>query len=1207
LQALIQAAIFVGLMPVSRITIREILVHLTSFLRTKATVGLISLMWAALSINAAEQMTVPGHVPAAVAQLKPLGDLPGTNQLRLVVGLPFHNQAQLDQLLAELNDPASTTYHRWLTTDEFGRQFGPTEADYRKVVEFVRGRGLQVAGLCSNRMLVDVTAPVSEVENAFKVKLRRYPHPTEPREFYAPDTEPAVDTNVPILHISGLDNFTLPHRLGGFKLLSLATNNGVTADYTGSAPGGYFMGNDFRAAYVPGVTNTGAGQYIAIADVGGQYYPNDVYMYETNAGLSTNIVVTNIVATESAYWTNALTGSSTDDGEEALDICMAMSMAPGATILNYEGGGDDVFNRIAEDNRARQITLSYGFGIDPNTIQSFQEFIAQGQALSQASGDGDADLNGGTGLTGNPYATIVGGTTLTTSGAGGPWSSETAWNWNNNGGSGGGISGYGIPSWQEGVATVVNQGSAVYRNYPDVAMPADGVFLISKNGTSVGSVGGTSCASPLWAGFMALANQEAASLHNSAVGFPNPAIYALGKGPYAAYTNCFHDIVTGNNVNSQNPTRFYATNGYDLCTGWGTPRGSNAMAALAGSATSDFMFYTSQGAFAMVRGSVATTTITVAGMNRFAGTVNFSVSGLPAGVTATISPASTTSSSLLKLTVGNAALIGTYLINLTGTSGALTHVVSLSVAVVAPVPGATQLNLSSYYNRYGIWTDGNSLGAGLDGGGYAYSANLLGTAPGWNGIAFTLGPANALDAVSCTGQTITLPAGNFNSLQLLATAVDGNQPAQTFTVTYTDNSTATFTQSLSDWANPQNYAGESVLVSMSYRDTSGGGRDPYTTVRLYGYNFTLNQTKTVKSLTLPNDGDVVILAAAVANDWVTAGIASYYNRAGMYSDGATFTNPATGGMDGVGYAYSASLLTGSQVWSNNLFAFGPANATNVVSATNQVIPLPAGNYAALQMLATGVNGDQTVQDFLVKYTDGSGTYFVQNLSDWYSPQGYSGESKAMTMGHRNKSDGTADSRTFYLYGYSFKLNAAKVLQSVTLPNNSNVIVTAISLVPNWPPTFGVTPFTEPGVTAGQSYSVNIATNASDLNGDALTFGKVSGPAWLGVSSGGALSGTPLSANVGANSFVVSVSDPAGLSNTATLNLTVQPAPPIVAGISNSASALSLNWSGGVGPYQLQMSTNLAAPNWVNVGSPVSSTTVSLSPGGPAVFYRVVGQ
>lgn len=1175
--------------------------------KTKHAIVLASWLVGAISINSAAQVILPGHVPSAVAHLKAISDLPATNQLRLVVGLPFRNQTQLDNLLVELNDPASTNYHHWLTSEQFTERFGPTEEDYRKVIDFVQGRGLKVAGLCSNRMLVDVEAPVADIEKALHVTLRVYPHPTENRNFYAPDTEPSVDTNVPILHISGLDNFTLPHRLGGFKLMSLATNNGVTPFYTGSAPGGYFMGNDFRAAYVPGVTNTGAGQYVAIVDVGGLYYSNDIYIYETNAGLSTSIVVTNIVTTFTAYWTNALTGSGTDDGEEALDICMAMSMAPGATIMNYEGEAHNVFNRIASDNLAKQMTLSYGFGIDASIIQTFQQFLAQGQALSQASGDGDADLDGGTGLTGNPYATIVGGTTLTTSSAGGPWSSETAWNWGGGAGSGGGISGYGIPTWQQGVATSGNQGSAVYRNYPDVAMPADGVFLISKNGTSVGWVGGTSCASPLWAGFMALVNQQAATLGKPSVGFPNPSIYAIGKGLYATYANCFHDITTGNNFNSQNPTRFPATVGYDLCTGWGTPRGSATIAALAGDGTNDFMFYTTPDTLSIVRGGVATTTIALARMNGFSGTINFSISGLPTGVTAVLNPVGTTTSSLLTVTVGNATVVGTYSITITGTSGALTHSVLLNLNVVAPVPNTVQLSLSSLYNRAGIWTDGRTFSGGLDNGGYAYSANLLGTVPSWNGIAFNLGPANASDAVSCSGQTITLPAGSFNSLQILGTAVDGSQSAQTFTVTYTDNSTATFTQSFSDWAFAQHYAGESIVLGMAYRNNGGGSKDLGTSVNLYNYVFTLDQTKTVMRLTLPNNGNVVLLAVALATDPVTVSLASWFNRAGMYTDGTTFTNPATGGLDGGGAAYSASLLTGSLIWTNTLFSFGPANVTNVISTAGQTITLPVGHYSLLRMLATGIQGNQASQTFSVHYTDSTASSFVQSLSDWFTPQNYTGESKAVTMGHRNSSNGTKDNRTFYLYGYVFKLNSSKLTQSITLPSDANVIVTAISLVPNWPPAFTVNPFTEPAITAGQSYSGTIATNASDLNSDPLTYGRVSGPAWLSVSSGGVLSGTPLSTNVGANSFLVSVSDPGGLSNTATMNLSVLPAPPIVSSISNAANTVWLSWGGGIAPYQIQMSTNLADTNWIDVGSPISSNSFNDVPTNPAVFYRIVGQ
>jgi len=827
--------------------------------------------------------------------------------------------------------------------------------------------------------------------------------------------------------------------------------------------------------------------------------------------------------------------------------------------------------------------------------------------MSQASGDGDSDLNGGTGLTGNPYATIVGGTTLTTSGAGGPWSSETTWNWGNNGGSGGGISGYGIPNWQQGIAMTANLGSTTFRNYPDVAMPADGVFLISQDGNSIGWVGGTSCASPLWAGFMALVNQRAASLGKPAIGFANPPIYAIGRGNYANYTNCFHDIITGNNFDSQNPNRFAALRGYDLCTGWGTPTGSNTLAALAGSGTNNFIFYIGPDELSLVPGGVAVAELTVTRMNGDTSAATFSITGLPAGVTAALSPATTTDAAWLTLTSTSAAAVGTNLITITGNAGGLIHAVTLTVAITAPVPGAVAVNLASLYNRPGIWTDGRSFSGGLDGGGYAYSANLLGTAPTWNGIVFKLGPTNANDAVNCAGQTLPLPAGNHTTIQILGTGVEGSQANQTFTVTYADGSTATFTQSFSDWANPQNYSGESQVLSMPYRNNGGGSPDLDTAVTLYGYTFTLNQTNRAVSLKLPNNADVVVLAVALANDPVSAPLGAYFNRAGIYTDGRTFTNPATGGLDGGGSAYSASLLNGSQTWLNTQFNFGPANVTNVISAAGQTISLPTGYYATLRMLATGVQGGQVSETFTVKYTDGTVSNFVQSLSDWFSPANYTGEAEAVVMGHRNSSDGTADNRTFYLYGYSFNLNSSKLIQSIRLPNDANVVVLAISLVPNWQPTFNASPFTEPGIVAGQNYAGSIATNASDLNGGALTFAKFSGPGWLNLSATGELTGEPLSADVGVNTFGVSVTDPGGLSNTATLFIAVAAAPPIMAGLYGPATNLWLAWSGGIAPYQPQMSTNLAGANWLNAGGPISSNLFFVQPSNPAAFYRVVGQ
>jgi len=207
------------------------------------------LMFVSAGFNAVQaqgQKILSGHVPSAVAQLQPVSALPGTNQLRLVIGLPLHNPAELDNLLNELHDPASTNYHQWLTPEQFSQRFGPTEAEYQQVVHFAQSSGLKVTGLCSNRMLVDVEAPVTDIEKAFHVGLHRYPHPHEARNFYAPDAEPTVDTNVPILHVSGLDNYTLPHRLGGSPKVVPLNTNLITAYATGSGVGGNFMGNEIR-------------------------------------------------------------------------------------------------------------------------------------------------------------------------------------------------------------------------------------------------------------------------------------------------------------------------------------------------------------------------------------------------------------------------------------------------------------------------------------------------------------------------------------------------------------------------------------------------------------------------------------------------------------------------------------------------------------------------------------------------------------------------------------------------------------------------------------------------------------------------------------------------------------------------------------------------------------------------------------------------
>ncbi len=300
--------------------------------------------------------------------------------------------------------------------------------------------------------------------------------------------------------------------------------------------------------------------------------------------------------------------------------------------------------------------------------------------------------------------------------------------------------------------------------------------------------------------------------------------------------------------------------------------------------------------------------------------------------------------------------------------------------VVGSLVGTPQVNLSSAFNRTGIVADGTKFsGGGLDGNGYALSSSQVGTTLTAGGATFDLGPVGANDVVSTAGQTIALPAGQDVSLDLLATAVNGNQPNLTFTVKYTDGTTATFTQSVSDWFTPQNYSGESEAVTMAYRDRSNGTKDNRTFF-LYGYTFALNSAKTVSSLTLPNDANVELVAATLRSATMV-NLSGAFNQTGIYADGSTFSG--TGGLGG-GTALSANLLGTSQTWMGTTFAIGPAGSSDVVSATGQTIALPAGQDVSLDLLATGVNGNQPNQTFTVKYSDGTTATFTQSLSDWFT-------------------------------------------------------------------------------------------------------------------------------------------------------------------------------------------------------------------------------
>jgi uncharacterized repeat protein (TIGR03803 family) len=525
-----------------------------------------------------QTQSLPGHRPAAIAHLAPVGRLEAARELKLAIGLPLRNKEGLTNLLQRVYDPTSPDYHHFLTPAQFAETFGPTAEDYQAVTAFAKANGLTVTATHSNRVLLDVSGPVSNIEKAFHVTMRTYRHPREDRLFYAPDVEPSLELATPVLHISGLDNYIQPHPMS-LRITPLADVAGVVSA-SGSGPSGTYMGHDFRAAYVPGVALTGAGQMVGLLEFDG-YYPSDISTYASMVGIAA-VPLTNV-------YVDGFDGMPGDNNREvALDIDLAGCMAPGlSSVIVYEGDvTDDILNRMATDDLANQLNSSWSYPIDAVSEQIFQQFAAQGQSFFNAAGDGDAWVGEIATPCDDPNLTSVGGTTLTTGGAGGAWVSETAWNWDveygpqlNGEGGGGGISTtYPIPNWQLGISTTANQGSCLFRNIPDVALTADNVFVVADDGESF-DVGGTSCATVLWAAFVALANEQAVANGRPPLGFINPAIYALGQSP--SYTNCFHDITTGNNTWSGSPTLFYAVAGYDLCSGWGTPVGSNLINVLA--------------------------------------------------------------------------------------------------------------------------------------------------------------------------------------------------------------------------------------------------------------------------------------------------------------------------------------------------------------------------------------------------------------------------------------------------------------------------------------------------------------------------------------------------------------------------------------------------------------------------------------------------
>lgn len=451
----------------------------------------------------------------------------------------------------------------------------------------------------------------------------------------------------------------------------------------------------------------------------------------------------------------------------------------------------------------------------------------------------------------------------------------------------------------------------------------------------------------------------------------------------------------------------------------------------------------------VVAGNSTTYSVSITPANNFSGTVSLSLQGLPPGAIGTFNPASITgtNTSTLAISTGSTTPLGSDSLTLTATSGTLSHTAIANLILTSASSSGIQVSLAPIYNRVGIVTDGKTFSGGLDRDGDAYSSNLLGNSLSYNNLLFTFGPPDVSNAVS-NGATIPLPAGLYSSLTFLGSAVNGTQKNQVFTVNYSDSTTQTFSQTLSDWhssSTSKNASGETTVLGMPYRDTYSGGRTA-ATYNLYAYSLTPNSTKSIASLTLPNNSDVVLLAVTLTpstTSAVSVPMGSLFNRNAIVTDAIKFSNS---GVDRDGNSYSSTLLGASLSFNGSSFTFGPVNELDAVS-NGALIPLPAGQFSKVNMLATGVNGVQKSQSFIVTYTDGSTTILTQGLSNWVPAGNQAGETTVLTMPYADVYIGTQKVKPVAVYGYSFVLNPAKTVQSFALPANPNVVVLGLSLLP----------------------------------------------------------------------------------------------------------------------------------------------------------------
>jgi len=557
------------------------------------------------------EVALSSNTVAGLNQAGRIADEDAGKIIDVQLALKLRNRAQLDDLIRRVSTPGSPEYGHYLTPDQFGAQFGPTAAQVDQATAFLRANGLQVTAAVPGSTLVDARGTVAAVQQALHTQIGHYREPGG-HEFFANDTAPALPSSLAanIAGVQGLNNRHQRHHPAVQPRVCPPTCAGTPYTPTQLRTG-------FGLTTAPLTTLTGTGQTLGLLELD-DFRQANINGYDTTYSLPALTPQRQVVDFGAGI-------SNAGEMEVELDIEVMHALAPGATILVFEGpnsdqGVNDTYGCMVDPNAGTSngpcpnqgsgITApsnSTSWGLcefvqgqgETNTLGAiFAQAAAQGQSFFAASGDTGAydcypDTSGiwVDSPASDPNVTGVGGTKLFLN-PDNSYNSEIAWPAEPQSfyGSGGGKSIYlPKPAWQTGPGVDVSANAP--RQVPDVSLDADPVTGYSvytcanSSGSCTGSgaklrpLGGTSAGAPAWAAFTAVYNQYAAGQAKPNLGFANPTLYGLAS--CAQPFTPFNDVTTGNNK-EDTALGYSAGANYDMVTGLGSLRASDLAQDAAG-------------------------------------------------------------------------------------------------------------------------------------------------------------------------------------------------------------------------------------------------------------------------------------------------------------------------------------------------------------------------------------------------------------------------------------------------------------------------------------------------------------------------------------------------------------------------------------------------------------------------------------------------